>query len=137
MAQPTSIIGKGATIHYGTAGAAASTLVGEILDITAPEASVDNVEVTSNDSAGKVRRIPGFVDNGNATFQCLYLKTREAALRGLLGTAKSWKITASDNSTWVFDGFITTLGTAIPMKDKLMNNITIAIDGDMTFTAGA
>ena len=128
-------IGYTTTVKYGDSNPA-TTLVGQILDASAPEAQVDSVETTNNDSASGLKEfIPGLQDNGQFTFQALYLKTRETALRALLRATKYWRITLPDSSTYDFQGFITSMGTALPRGENMVNNLTIKITGAVTFTA--
>lgn len=132
---------SGATHGYGTtlAGATTST-VGEILNITVGDITVDPTEVSNMDSPDAYKEfIAGMLDAGEITFAMNYNKASTAALKTAADsrTSEVWTVTFPDGSTWVATGFVSNLSNASPHDDKISGDCTIKISGKPVFTAAA
>jgi len=131
-----AIKGYSTTIKYGTSGGSPTTLLGQVMDVTAPDQSVDDVEFTNNDSANGFKEyIPGLSDGGTVSFEVVYEESKNATMQTLLGAMKSWEITLPDDSTWDFEGYVNGLGHDVPVGDLVKNSVSIKIDGKPSFSA--
>jgi len=110
--------------------------------------SVDNektrnmIDVTHLGSTGGYsEKIPGLRDAG--TLQAPMNFTRDTY--DLMNadfeseTAQNYDITLPDveNSSFEFEGYVSSLGLGIPTDDKITANVTITITGQMTVNSGA
>ena len=111
----TGTRGAGITIGYADTLAGPPTAIAQILDVDLPQVAADKLDVTSGDDATDAanlwkRIISGWKEGGQVSFDVIYKKAQATALYNLLGVAKYWTITAADNSTWKFQGFLENLG---------------------------
>lgn len=130
-------IGKGQTIGIGTVGESPEfTALAKVRDVGGPSTTVDSIETTHSGST-HVERMPGFQDNGELTAGLVYEPAQTTTLRGYLGTTKAFKWTMSDGGFYTFNGFISALGKTSPYKDLITQDMTVAIDGPVTYTSPA
>ena len=130
-----AIKGYSTTLKHGVE--TANTLVAEILDISGPSVTVDDIEVASMASANAVKEfLPGLTDGGSVTLDCVYEKAQCNVLHGLVGNKRKWLITLPDNSTIAFDGYLKGLGQETPVGDYVRNSLEIKLSGKPNFTAG-
>lgn len=131
-----SLEGFGSTFGHaasGTAAAGTFTELAGLLDITPPEASVDDVETTAHDNTSKSRTFrPGLVDNGEAQLSLHYSATAYAAMVAIKGVEKAFRIKFSDGSGIRWDGYIKSLGTEIDMEGNTTITATAKVSGDVT-----
>lgn len=128
-------IGHGTTVTGVTTG-----LIGEVFGMTGPDQSVDDVEVTSFDSANSAKEfIPGLIDAGGGTLQVNY-DSAAAGTADMLQTAlnartiEAWTFEHSDGSKDVVTGFINALGKATPNGDKVTQNVGFKFTGIVVYT---
>ena len=114
--------------------------IGNISNITNTQTR-DSIDITTMDSADKFREfIAGLADAGELTFTVNYDGSAAGTANDLntayqAGTSETWTVTFPDTSTWVAPGgFITSLGHAIPVDDKITQDVTIKLSGKPTFT---
>lgn len=128
----TGIHGHGTTLTIG------GTAVGNIMSISGPDQSRDPIDISTMESSNKFREfIPGMIDAGELTMELNFDGTTvSSVLDGqLTATASSIVVTFSDADTATFtcNGFITALGHAIPMDDKVTQSVTIKFTGEPTY----
>jgi predicted secreted protein len=87
----SAITGVGAEFQLGDAASPeVFTKVAEVISISGPELSAEQVEVTSLDSTGGYKEfIPGLLDGGSVTIEFNYVdgNTQQEALRTRVSTA--------------------------------------------------
>jgi hypothetical protein len=128
-------IGKGTTLGYSAIPATSYTSVGEVTNVSIPEITMAKVDVTHYGSSAKAYAPSGWADYGDVEVEITYAKAQCATLESLIGTEKTWKVTLSDSSYWVFTGFIGKLGGATPIDNVVTTTLTITITGLPDFTA--
>ena len=120
------------------------TDVAQLTDISGPNVSVDEIDISSHDSDDTYREfVAGMRDGGEVSFEGNFLNTHdtlEAAgdILDLLhgGNVESWKIVFpdDDDTEWAFDGFVTAFETTGNFEDKATFTATIKVSGKPTLT---
>jgi len=134
MAASDGTLGKGTTLSGSVTNA-----IGNITSLTLPTLTRDPVEITTMDSEDNWREfIPGLLNSGEVTFELNY-DGSAAGNANVLNTAltaveATWTITFPDGSKYVIDGFITSIGGAAPMDDKITQSVTIKFTGVPAYT---
>lgn len=130
-----------AQIGHGTIVSGATTgVIGEVFGMTGPDQSVDDVEVSSFDSANSAKEyIAGLYDAGGATLQLNYDSsasgTADALQTAILGRAiEVWTFTHTDGSIDTVSGYINALGKATPNGDKVTQNVGFKFTGIVVYT---
>ena len=134
-----AFIGFGATINYGDTDNTISNAVGELLDITCPTLETDSVEVSnsSNQTIDKTF-LGGLRDGGELTFELLLSDSEYTGLKNLGASSKWWEVAApGGNGDWVFQGFVSSLGAAMPLADRCTCSVSVKVSGAVTFTNGS
>lgn len=115
------------------------TTIGELRDITAPALTRNPIELTSHNDLDEFFAV-GIRRKGELTFQIGFIPTNatHGHLTGLIkayndADRSSWRITFPDGSTWIFDGFVTNVGPAMPVDDGLVADISVRPTGAFTF----
>ena len=136
--------GHGATIAVNLTPTAATnaTTIGLITSISGPNQTKNPIDVSSMDSANKAReKIGGMLDAGELTFELNYEGVTAAqTLETLLGNTAQWNIginegtNSATSSQYLVNGFITSLGHAIPFDDKISQSVTVKLSGEPTFS---
>jgi len=142
-------VGISTTLSGGTS----SSVVGNIISIGGPNQTRTSVDKSTMDSTAKYKEfMPGMIDAGELTVEINYDGTAAGTADYLNATFQNtatsnistWTITAPDAvagvssaSSWAGSGFISALGNAIPMDDKITQSLTIKLSGKLTFTDAA
>jgi hypothetical protein len=145
MSGTQSKIGFGITLSHSTTSGGSYTAIAEILELTPPAPSVDEVKVyRSDNTAAVVEKIPGWTEVGDCDMTITYTPANRAALEGYLGVPAFWKITYPTCGTQTvqgdidaFGGFLKEIGKETPLKDAMKCKAKIAINGGVTYTAGS
>jgi hypothetical protein len=132
-----ALLGIGTTLGHATTSGGTYTTIAAVTEVKPPETEAQSVEITSYDSADIKEYMCGLDEPGETDFTLNFDKTVYAALMGLRRTSLFWKITLPDDSTYAFEGWITKIGTAIPVGDRLTASATIKVNSVVTFTAGS
>lgn len=116
-----------------------SVAIAEVNSITGPNMTRDFIDVTSLDSTGGYREfIAGFRDGGEITLEMNFTAAGFNDLKDDYESdvAQNYTIILSDvaATTLGFTGFVTSLGVAVPIDDKVTCNVTIKISGQVTIT---
>lgn len=137
-------LAKGSTVTFN------SQAIGNVRNITLPDASKEEVDVTDHDSTGIYREfLPGLADPGTATLECNYNPT-DAGQQALVAnfgatgnTAKEVVITlppassSTGAATVTFDAFVQSKPGELPGADAAAATRTfnLRVTGGVTETA--
>lgn len=133
-----NVKGKGSTIGFN-AGSGATVVIGQVVSISGPSASVGTVESTNLASTARtfLTTIP---DMGEVSFTVNWdhdLNT-QSGLETILKTPDdtvAWLITLSDATTIGFDGLLTGFNiTGMEIDGLVQAEITVKVTGDITIT---
>jgi hypothetical protein len=112
----------------------------EVTNISFPELSVTDIDVSSFDSEDNFMEfVGGSVDPGVIDLELNYDKTQDVAMLASLGLAnEDFTVTFPDGSTWVTDGYVNKIGggTSAP-NDKISRVMSIKCSGVPAFTPAA
>lgn len=136
----------GATIMFGSP--TPTTTVPNVTSIQVGGDDVEQIDVTSHDSAGAYREfVASFIDPGELTIQLNFdpnLAAHRATTGGLLALRDSravtrWRITfpGTPSHRVEFDGFVKSFEFEAPTDDKISATCTVKITGAHTWTYGA
>ena len=139
--------GHGAILTFApTTATASTTAIGNIITIGGPDQSRDAIDKSTMDSTNKWREfINGMIDAGEVTLDVNYDGAASGTANDLNTLATSTSVyevkivvndhtTASNCSNWKCNGFITSLGHAIPFDDKITQSVGIKFTGAPTYT---
>lgn len=120
--------------------ATAFTAIAEINSITGPDKSRGTIDVTSLDSTGGyLEFITSFRDAGEIALEMNFTRDGYVVLNEDFesDTSKEYQIILPDTgaTTLEFSGWVTDLGMAIPMDDKVTATVTIKITGQVTLSS--
>lgn len=145
MAATQARIGYGVTLARGDgASPEVFTSVVELIDITPPSMTKDQIEATHHASPGGFREfIPGMKDGGEFTAVFNWIKshaTQGNASGGLLNdflnqdTPRNWRISfpGSPVMTWTFRAVVTGFNPSTPIDDRMTVNATFKVSGAPT-----
>ena len=112
----------------------------EINSITGPNKTRATIDVTSLDSTGGYREfIPSFRDAGEVTLNMNFTLDSYDDMEADFASEASndYQIILPDtnNTTFEFAGFVSALGLAVPLDDKVSSDVTIKITGQVTITS--
>jgi len=116
------------------------TKIAEINSIGGPEKTRDTIDVTSLDSTGGYREfITSFRDAGEVTLEMNFTRDGYMDLDDDFASDSSvnYQIVLPDtgNTTLDFAAYVTSLGMAVPMDDKVTASVTLKITGEVTLTS--
>lgn len=134
-----AIDGHGTTLHYdATTTADPTNAVGEVVSIGGPNLSRPMIESTNMDSTAREFISGGFYDVGTIDVEIQYNPgtTAQDAMTTALtaGTQHAFKITWSDTSKAVFEGFVESFSVTAEMEDRLTASMSIRTTGAVTIT---
>lgn len=130
-----------ADIGYGgllavetTVGSGTYTALGEVTSITPPNESVDVIDATHMGSPNRTREfIQGLIDPGDASADLNWVPgaaTEDFILAWrTAGETRSVRITAPNNTTYTFPGFVTGFSPTMPMDGKMTATLTLKVAG--------
>jgi len=114
--------------------------IGLARDVSGPSLSVNTIDITTKDSANRVREyIAGLRDGGEVSFDILYdpNNTQHALIKTDLkaGTVSNWKVEFGGTADFVvFPAFVTGWNLNGPMDGEMSADITLKVSGDWTDT---
>lgn len=145
MAETQARIGYGVHLARGDgASPEVFTNIAELIDLTAPSMTKDQIEATHTDSPDGFREfIPGMKDGGEFTATCNFLpsnatqgNTSGGALHDFINedTTRNWRISwpGSPTVTWTFKAVIIGFQPAAPIDDRMTVDITFKVAGAPT-----
>jgi predicted secreted protein len=134
--------GHGTALKVG-AGTQTTTVttIGNITSIGGPTMTKETIDISTMDSTLKWREfIEGMLDAGEIPFDINYDGAAAGTANDLdtlfrsTATDLYWRITFPDTSEFLSNGFMTSLGHAIPFDDKITQSLAIKLSGQPTFT---
>lgn len=129
--------GHSTTLGYSAIPPTTYTLVAKVIDIKPPAPDGEEIDVSTMESLEQwAETTAGWIDAGEIEATIQYEKAQQATLVGLLRQDKTWKLTFSDNSTWICQGFLKSTGSEVERKGIVTTTVTIRLSGKPTFTAG-
>lgn len=130
-----AMIGYGADIGIGAGSPVVYTSLGEVFEITPPEKTRGTVDVTHYQSPDSFREfLPTLKEGGDWGFGLHYIPAVSDALETAFdaGGVVPFEVTAPNGIRIHFEGIITSLGSAMPLDDKLTRSVTIKVSGGET-----
>jgi len=134
-----AISGVGAKLQLGDgASPQVYTAIGEVLNISGPELSAEQIEVTSLDSTGGYKEyIPGLLDGGTVSIEFNYADgdTQQETLRTRVSTtnqaAAAYRIVIPDSphSYVAFNGIVESYSMSIESGSAITVSVGIKISG--------
>jgi len=108
--------------------------IAEINSIQGPDKSRGTIDVTSLDSTGGYREFIGsFRDGGQVVLEMNFSRDGYLAMNDdfEIETLVDYQIVLADTgaTTFSFSGFVTNIGLAIPMDNKMTAPVTIKVSG--------
>jgi hypothetical protein len=127
-------IGLGIVLAYESTTPGTFTTVGELLDFTPAELTVETVDATDHSHTDGIRRqIAALADNGefSATFAFDPALTVHAALTTIAKAraVKSWRWTFTTGTAETFPVILTNVGRQTPMDDTMTMSISGKVSG--------
>lgn len=115
------------------------TRIGELNDLQPPEISRDTHDATHYESDDGYREfIPGLKDGGEATIEYNLIPggTTDDQVQTLMDDddLQKFRVVFPNAAKLTFDGFVTTVGRATPMDDKMTGSATIKVSGKPALT---
>lgn len=131
-----STLGLGAELFYGTAGATASTQIARVRSITPPGPEVPVIDRSTLESTAR-EKLAGLPDFGEAEVTIEHVEATAETLYGMIGEQHSWRVRLANGFEYEWDGFITNVPTeGVAIDELVVHTLNIAVDGEMTATAG-
>ena len=114
--------------------------VAEVNSITGPNATRNQIDVTSLDSTGGYKEyIGGFRDGGEVSLNMNFTKASYGQMQNDFedDALQSYSVVLPDTSatTLTFDAFVQNLGFAIPTDDKVTADVTLKVSGPVVLTS--
>lgn len=125
----------------GTQFKRAGVAVAEVNSVTGPNSTRNQIDVTSLDSTGGYKEfIGGFRDGGEVTLNMNFTKATYGLMQNDFendDNSVAYTVVLSDASatTIGFNGFVQSLGFAVPTEDKVTADVTIKVTGPITITS--
>ena len=135
-----AIIGYGTTVFVGdSASPGTYTQLAEVIEVTPPNAQVDDVEATHFTSTNRTREyIAGLIEGGEASVGMNRIpgSTTEILLLGLQssGSQVAVRIIWPNGTIWEFVGHVKGYETSSPIDDRMTATCTFKVDGSTTVT---
>ena len=128
---------SGAFSGVGTVFNRNAVAIAEVNSIDGPNKSRNTIDVTSLDSTGGYKEfIPGFRDGGEIALDMNFTLDGYDDMNADFEseTIQTYSIVLGDtgNTTFSFSGYVTSLGLAVPLEDKVTSKVTIKISGQVT-----
>ena len=127
-------IGLGIVLAYESTTPGTFTTVGELLDFTPAELTVEVVDATDHSHTDGIRRqIAALADNGEFSASVAFdpALTVHSALKtiALARAAKNWRWTFPTGTAETFPAIITNVGRQTPMDDKMTCSFSGKVSG--------
>jgi len=136
-------------LKWDPAGGTAYVAIGQVKDISGPNISRGDIDVSDHDSASNFREyLPGLADGGDVSFTIGLDPTNTAhvgtAGTGLLGdleddgcTLGAWQLTlnvCSGTAIWTFDGYVNSFSPSSPVEGEQLAEVAVKVSGKPTLT---
>lgn len=137
MAASNAVVAFDVTVEIeSSAGSGTFTEIDEITNVTPPNASVNQVEVTHMKSPGRAREFkPGLTDYGSVTCEMNWIPSSASDTFLLAwradGTTRSMRLTYPDGETDTFPASFEGYETGAQIGEKLSATLTVKVAGDV------
>jgi hypothetical protein len=130
------------TIGYGTVITIDSAVIGQVMDVSAPEVSVDTYETTNMDSDDGFKEFgAGLADGGEISFDVLFDEDNTTG-QGVLLTKLAARavvpivvtLPTATGAVWNASAIITSVGMEIPVQEGITRTVGLKITGKPTLT---
>lgn len=131
---------QGVTIGVGDAASPeVYTTITEVTEITGPDGSASEIDVTDLSSSAKEYK-RGLPDNGSVSFTLMYIPsdTQHAQLRSDFDSsteqARNYRITFTDSpaTTWTFSAYVSTFSISNSIDGSLTASVALRVKGVIT-----
>ncbi|WP_182912854.1 phage tail tube protein [Paracoccus onubensis] len=124
-----------------TPAAAEFTPLAEVYSVTPPEASIDQVEVTSFKSPGRKREyIPALGDNGTASCEMNFVpgSATDLLIEALItsGSVVGAEIEYPNATVVAFNCSVSGYSKGVPVDDRMTATVEFQVTGAVTITPG-
>lgn len=127
----------GTVLKLGDAAGTSFDAIAEVTSVDVLDVEVEDLDVTSHDSASGWREyIGGLKDGGELSFELNFDPAVHAALLTAVGASREFQIVmpAGVDDIIEFEGYIKSLSAAAPHDDKLTASAAIKVSGPVTIT---
>jgi hypothetical protein len=137
MAESNAVIAFDVTLEVETfAGSGVFTELAEITNVTPPNASVDDVDVTHMKSPGRAKEFrPGLTDNGEAEFEMNWIPSSvtDTFIRAwrTSGETRSTRLTYPEGETDTFPSYPKGYQLGAQIGDKMSGTLSVKVAGDV------
>lgn len=139
------VFAHGVEVRFGSP--TPNTLIPNVANITLSGTDVEEIDVTTHDTSGRMRQyIAGFVDPGELTLELNFdpnQTAHRATTGGLIalrdsGAITRWRITypTTPVHSVEFDGYVKSFDQQLPADDAMKATCTVRITGAATWTYG-
>lgn len=133
------MIGYGSTVEVGEIDGANTnfTTIAGLQDITMPEATADDVEVTSMDSPNRTKEfIAGMIDMGEVSIEMNYEadSATDTLLTAIQGSGETVELRFTLNGMAqpvTYAAYCKTYGITAPVQDKMMATATFKVSAQI------
>lgn len=135
----SAVLGLGTLLQVGDAASPeVFTTIAEVLTISGPQLTSEDVEVTNMDSTAK-EYISGIADGGSINFELNWIaQTQQTTLRNDVeaGTARNYKVVfpTSPNTTADFNGRCTEFSMTAEPNSQIRATANVKISGSVTWS---
>lgn len=134
MAASGGISGFGTTVLIATASTGAYSAFGEIVSVSGPNISVEDIDLTHMESPNTAREhSPGLLEGGDVQLTINYVKSQATAIYALVQTSKWYQIKFADTANWVCQGYANGHSQEIPNNDKIQTTLGVKFTGKPVF----
>lgn len=142
MAETAASIGYGSFFHISRDNEATWIELAEVMEITPPNDTVDEVDATHMQSPNRTREfIPGLIDPGEASFEQNFVPGSASDLLiaeiKTAGERVKCRITFPNGVTWKFSAWVSGYEPAVPTDDKMTSTVTWRVTGSTVSTPAA
>lgn len=118
-----------------TISMASTTFDREILDVTPPGESVEDVDTTHQGTTGTATYEPAEIKEGNELEFVVHSEPDDSVPVGVEDTFTIDFPPSAGGAEWTFEGYISNEDPDAPFRDKLTTTITVKVSGTRTQTA--
>ena len=128
----STYLGNNATLGYSLTNGSYTTIL-EVKSITSNKPAVPIVDVSSLTDTTAIK-LPGFVDNGEFSWEMYDNATNSALLGTLIGVVYYYEITAPDTHTIVFQAILKDYEASYERNGAVVWKCSAAITGPVVLT---
>lgn len=135
----SAVLGLGTLLQVSNgASPQVFTTIAEVLNISGPSSSVEDIDVTNMDSTAR-EYISGISDGGNVEFELNWIASaQQKTMRDDVeaGTARNYKVVFSNSPATIaaFNARVTACSFSAEPNSQIRANATLKISGSITWT---